>query len=383
MNFQPLKDFCDFYLPMLGIPMSDTVIYCNHEEIFRYSAGYDDPWLRIPTKRDALYNLYSCTKVATAVAATQLIERGELLPSDPLYAYFPEYKEMQVKKTAPDGSVTLVPATKPILVEHLLTMTSGMNYNLDTPSIAKVRRATNGLCPTLDIVRALADEPLESEPGEHYLYSLGLDVVGGLVELVSGLPLGEYMKRNIFDPLGMTETGFTMDETIVPRMASQYRYNEETGAPEKIPVSENPYRFGSAYQSAGAGLISSVKDQILFADALANMGKGKSGERILSPAGVDVLRANRFDESKLSEFPKYTFGYGYGYGVRTAVDPKTKGNLASDGEFGWDGARRSYISADPARKLAVFHAEHMNFPNAESVIFARLRNVIYACVESD
>ena len=383
MNFQPLKDFCDFYLPMLGVPMSDTVIYRNHEEIFRYSAGYDDPWLRIPTKRDALYNLYSCTKVATAVAATQLIERGELLPSDPLYAYFPEYKEMRVKKTAPDGSATLVPATKPILVEHLLTMTSGMNYNLDAPAIAKVRRATNGLCPTLDVVRALADEPLESEPGEHYLYSLGLDVVGGLVELVSGLPLGEYMKRNIFNPLGMTETGFTMDETIVPRMASQYRYNEETGAPEKIPVSENPYRFGSACQSAGAGLISSVKDQILFADALANKGKGKSGERILSPAGVDVLRANRFDESKLSEFPKYKFGYGYGYGVRTAIDPKTKGNLASVGDFGWDGARRSYISADPERKLAVFHAEHMNFPNADSVIFARLRNVIYACVESD
>ena len=383
MNFQPLKDFCDFYLPMLGVPMSDTVIYRNHEEIFRYSAGYDDPWLRTPTRRDALYNLYSCTKVATAVAATQLIERGELLPSDPLYAYFPEYKDMTVKKTAPDGSTVIVPAEKPILIEHLLTMTSGMNYDLTSPSIAAVRQSTYGACPTLDIVRALAKEPLESEPGEHYLYSLGLDVMGGVIELVSGLSLGDYMKRNIFDPLGMTETGFTMDERIVPRMASQYRYNEETGAPEKIPVSENPYRFGTAYQSAGAGLISSVRDQILFADALANMGKGKSGHRILSPAGVDVLRANRFDAAKLAEFPKSKFGYGYGYGVRTAVDPKTRGNLASVGEFGWDGARRSYISADPERKLAVFHAEHMNFPNADSVIFARLRNVIYACVESD
>lgn len=383
MNFQPLKDFCDFYLPMLGIPMSDTVIYRNHEEIFRYSAGYDDPWLRTPVRKDARYHLYSCTKVATAVAAMQLIERGEILPSDPLYAYFPEYKDMKVKKTAPDGSVTLVPATKPILIEHLLTMTSGMNYNLNAPSIAAVRQSTYGACPTLDIVRALAKEPLEFEPGEHYLYSFGLDVIGGLVELSSGLPLGEYMKRNIFDPLGMTETGFTMDETVVPHMASQYRYNEETGAPEKIPVSENPYRLGTAYQSGGAGLISTVHDQILFADALANMGKGKSGHRILSPAGVDVLRANRFDAAKLAEFSKSGFGYGYGYGVRTAIDPKARGNLTSPGEFGWDGAKRSYISADPACRLAIFHAEHMNFPNADSVIFARLRNIIYACVGSD
>lgn len=383
MNFQPLKDFCDFYLPTLGVPMSDTVICLDHKEIFRHTAGYDDPWLRTPTKRDALYNLYSCTKVATAVAATQLIERGEILPSDPLYAYFPEYKDMTVKRTAEDGSVTLAPATKPILIEHLLTMTAGLNYDLDTPSIRKVREKTYGACPTLDIVRALAGEPLEFEPGEHYRYSLCLDIVGGLIELVSGLSLGEYMKRNIFDPLGMTETGFETSPTVVSRMASQYRYNEQTGAPEKMPVSENPYRLGTAYQSGGAGLISSLKDQILFADALANMGKGKSGERILSSAGVDILRANRFDAAKLSEFHKYTFGYGYGYGVRTAIDPKTKGNLTSLGEFGWDGARCSYLSADPFRRLAIFHAEHMNFPNMESLIFPRLRNVIYSCVESD
>lgn len=383
MNFQPLMDFCDFYLPMLGIPMSDTVIWQDHKEIFRYSAGYDDPWLRTPVRKEARYNLYSCTKVATAVAAVQLIERGELLPTDPLYAYFPEYRNMRIKETAPDGSVTYRSAQKPILIEHLLTMTSGMNYDLSSPSVLRVREESGGRCPTLDIVRALAAEPLAFEPGTQYLYSLGLDVIGGLVELVSGLPLGEYMKRNIFDPLGMNETGFDMNESVIPYMASQYRYNESTGAPEKIPVSENPYRFGPAYQSGGAGLISSVKDQILFADALANCGRGKSGQRILSSAGIDVLRANRFDASLLAQFPKSAYGYGYGYGVRTAICPKEKGNLTSVGEFGWDGAKSSYLSADPEKRLAIFHAEHMNFTNPGEVIYPRLRNIIYSCIESD
>ena len=159
MNFQPLRDFLDYYLPMLGVPGSDTVIFKGREAVFRHTSGFDSLRFRTPMRDNALYNIYSCTKVATCVAAIQLIERGEILASDPLYAYFPEYRDMTVKVTNEDGSVEYRPARNPILVQHLLTMTAGFNYNLGASSIKKAKEETGGKAPTLEIVRALASEP--------------------------------------------------------------------------------------------------------------------------------------------------------------------------------------------------------------------------------
>ena len=110
MKFQPLRDFMDFYLPMIGVPGSDLVIYKDHDEIFRYQSGFDNLNYRTPVRTDALYNLYSCTKVATCVAATQLIERGEILATDPVYAYFPEYKNIKIRVKNEKGEESILPA---------------------------------------------------------------------------------------------------------------------------------------------------------------------------------------------------------------------------------------------------------------------------------
>ncbi|MBR5818069.1 MAG: beta-lactamase family protein, partial [Clostridia bacterium] len=130
MNFQPLKDFLDGYLSMLGIPGSDTSIYLDHKEIFRYSAGYDNILLKTPMRQDLIYNIYSCTKIATMVATAQLIERGEISLLDPVYAYIPEFRDVKVKVTDERGNVVgSRPATRPMLIKHLVSMTSGLNYN--------------------------------------------------------------------------------------------------------------------------------------------------------------------------------------------------------------------------------------------------------------
>lgn len=370
----------DGYLPMLGVPGTDLVIYKDHEEIFRYQSGYDSLKLGTPVNPNALYHMYSCTKVATCVAATQLIERGEILNSDPIFAYFPEFADITVKHTLPDGTVEIRPAEKVLTVEHLLTMTGGLDYNLNRPGIRRVIEETEGRAPTLDIVRALAEEPLLFEPGTKYQYSLGLDVIGGLVELVSGMSLGEYFEKNIFAPLGMSETSFGVTEEKLARMASQYQYNPETGEVTEISKAQNAFNFGTEYQSGGAGLISSVKDQILFADALANYGVGKNGNRILSKAGVELMSSNHLHPSALAEFRTLgqVKGYGYGYGVRTNLDPTFGGNLSPVGEFGWDGARGSYFSCDPKNRVAFFYAEHMG--GLHPVILPRLRNVVYSCL---
>ena len=379
MNFQPLKDFLDYYVPMVGVPGSDTVIYRGREPVFRHVTGYDSLKMRTPLREDALYNLYSCSKVATCVAAVQLIEKGEILATDPLYAYFPEYKDMTVKHTLEDGTVEYRPAQNPILIQHLLTMTAGFNYNLSLPSIVRVQQQTGGRAPTLDIVRALASEPLEFDPGERYHYSLGLDVVGGLVELVSGKPFSEYMKENIFEPLGMNNTYFRMNDDIKSRLAAQYDYDSVNKCAVEVPKDHVPYRFGSEYDSGGAGIISSVDDYVLLADALTHFGVGKTGERILSKAGVNLMRTNALDEKTFPYFNvPHMRGYSYGYGVRVNLTPARYGNLSPVGEFGWDGAKCAYISSDPENEISIFHAEHIG--SLHSVIQPRLRNLIYSCL---
>ena len=380
MNFQPLKDFMDSYIPMLGVPGTDIVIYKDHEEIFRYQSGYDSVAEGTPVRPDALYHMYSCTKVATCVAATQLIERGDILPTDPVYAYFPEYRDIKIKTKNPDGTESIAPAKNILTVEHLLTMTGGLDYNLNRPGILRVKKETDGRAPTLDIVRALAEDPFDFEPGARYQYSLCLDVIGGIVELVSGMSLGEYMKKNLFEPLGMKNTSFGMTEEKKARLATQYAYDPAKGSAKELPIDYNPYAFGSEYESGGAGLISCVDDQILFADALAHYGMGKTGNRILSKAAVELMSSNHLtpDVLKTLDMPQAR-GYGYGYGVRSNIDPVMGGNLSPVGEFGWDGARGSYFSADPKNRLAFFYAEHMG--GLHPVILPRLRNLVYSCIE--
>lgn len=381
MNFEPLKNFLDTCLPTLSIPGSDTVIYKDHKEVFRYQSGYDNIAAHTPVRPDALYHMYSVTKVSTCVAATQLIERGEILVTDPISAYFPEYRHMGVRIDLGNGRSEIEDAKNPILIGHLLTMTAGLDYNLNRPAINRVRAATAGKCPTLDIVRALAEEPLGFEPGTDYRYSLCLDVIGGLVELVSGKKLGDYMKEYIFDPLGMKNTSFGLTESKLARLATQYNYDGVSKSAVEIPKNHNPYVFGSEYDSGGAGLISTVEDQILLADALTNMGVGKSGNRILSSYGVNLMRTNNLHGKAHDTFnTKHLTGYGYGYGVRTNLYPEQAGNLMPVGEFGWDGAKLSYLSACPENGVAIFHAEHMGSMHA--VVIPRLRNVIYHCLDA-
>ena len=382
MNFIPLKDFLDNCLPMLGIPGSDTVIYKGRKEIFRYQSGYDNIEKRTPVRADALYHMYSVSKVSIAVAAAQLIERGEIMITDPVSAYFPEYKNLTVRYKNPDGTEEIREAKETLLIKHLLTMSGGLDYNLNRNGIRRVKEETGGKCPTLDIVRALAEEPLCFEPGTDYKYSLCLDVVGGIVELVSGKKLSEYMAENIFLPLGMKNTSFGLTESKAEHLATQYLFDEETKSAREVAKNYNPYVFGSEYDSAGAGLISTVEDQILLADALTHMGLGRSGNRILSPYTVNLMRTNMLNEHQRKSFYGHgnqAKGYGYGLGVRTNMHPEECGNLMPAGEFGWDGARLSYLSACPESGISIFHAEHMG--KFHGTVIPRLRNIIYSCLD--
>jgi len=378
MNFKPLSDFLSSFLPSLGIPSSDTVVYRNHEELFRFTYGYDSLHLGTPARPDALYNMYSITKVSTATAGMQLLERGKIMLNDPLYKYFPEYRDMTVKTEEGER-----PAVSPILIRHLFSMSAGLNYDVNSPSLCKVKSETEGRAPTLDVVRAIANEPLEFEPGARFKYSLCHDVLGGLIELVSGMPLSEYMRKNIFEPLGMLNTGFQRTKDRFALMASEYSLDSKSGRVFEMDKTKNHFVIGTEYESAGAGLISSVDDQILLADALAMGGVGRSGERILSRFSVDLMRSNALNDDALSGFRReipHMASYGYGLGVRTNMEPLLTGNLSSKGEFGWDGARGSLLFADPCTGISVFNAEHVTGFGSNPTVHPRLRNLVYSCI---
>lgn len=383
MKFQPLRDFLDNYLPRLGVPGSDTLVYHKGKEIFRYQSGYGDLEKKTPVNPNGLYNLYSCTKVATMCTLLTLLERGEIHLYDPVYAYLPAYRELTVRFQKENGEWDVRPAQTVMTIRHLMSMCSGMDYDMNAPAIQEVYKATDGRCPTLQTVNAMAKKPLQFDPGTNFKYSLSHDVIGGVIEVVSGKPFGQYMREVLLDPIGMYNTTFKADDSIFARMNKQYRLDKEHHCAIEKPVSENVCRFGSEYESGGGGLISCVDDYILLTEMLTHKGVAPNGERILADATVELLRTNVLAGKALDSFhridPSRTLGYGYGLGVRVMMEPAEGGSLSSVGEFGWDGAAHSYLSADPLAELSIFHAEHMS-GGLHEYINPRLRNVVYACV---
>ena len=381
MNFQPLRDFLDYYLPGMGVPGSDTVIYMDHKEIFRHTSGFDSLAKRTPMRKDLMFNIYSCSKLATAVAALQLIERGELVVTDPVYAYLPEFKNLTVKVKDDSGNVIGTrPCEKTMLVKHLLTMTSGMNYNMRSKSIENAVAVSEGRAPTVQVCSAMAGEPLEFEPGDDYYYSLSLDVMAALVEVISGKRFSDYMAENVFLPIGMNDTGYHPDPSKSDRFAAHYSYDPKTHTSTEIPFEQCHCRLGPDYDSGGGGIVSTVDDYILFVDALANGGVAKNGNRILCSRSIELMRANALNRKQNETFATlWNSGYGYGYGVRTNVDPYPSGNLTPKGAFGWDGYKLCVAHADPDNRLAMFHAEHMG--GLHSVVIPRLRNLMYSCLD--
>lgn len=257
-------------------------------------------------------------------------------------------------------------------------MTAGFDYNLNSESVKKYQKETEGKFPTRMIAKALSEQPLGFEPGTRWNYSLCHDVLGAFIEVVSGMKFSEYLKKNIFEPLGMNDTGFERNEKIYSQMFPQYLFDNETQKANEIGKEASNFVLGTEYESGGAGLISTADDYIKFADALANGGVGKDGIRILSPRTIDLMRENRLSESVIKDFNWVQLaGYGYGLGVRTMMNRGKGGAIGQVGEFGWGGAAGAYVMIDPDNNISVFYGQHM-LNNLEPFIHPRIRNLVYS-----
>ncbi len=386
MNFRALDTYLDSVLEEKNVPGFGIAVYYRGELAHHYTGGYADLARGIPVAPDTLFNLYSASKIATVTATMQLWEQGRFQLDDPVSAYLPEFREMTVEETGPDGEKTLRPAKTPITIRHLLSMQAGLANPLGIPAVQKVREETGGRCPTREIVRAAAGAPLAFEPGTHFRYSYCHDVLGALVEVVSGERFGDYLRRHIFEPVGMPDTGFGVPEEKRSRMAVEYyNYDSRTKTARSTELRYGyDMRLGPDYESGGGGLASSVPDYAKLAQTLCARGLAPSGERILQPETVERIRENQLSAEALTDFDKFggpsKFGYGYGLGVRTLMDRERNGSRSQNGEFGWDGMLGSYVLIDPEAEVAIFYAQHEG-GSPWWDWHGEMRNAAYSCLE--
>ena len=386
MDFSAVKNIMDG-LTSWKVPGNSISICIDNKEVFSYQSGYSDYENKIPMGKDALFNIYSCSKVVTVVAALQLYEKGLFSLDAPLYDFIPEYKNMCIKDA--DGNIS--EAKKYITLRHLFTMTSGMTYDCDTLAFKKARELTDGKMDTVTVAKCLAQDPLTFEPGEKWVYSLAHDVLAAVVEVVSGKKFRDYVRENIFLPLGMNNS-YYHNELVRDKMSQQYRFqvfNEQDIANLKNGFKnsfaeglsnvgkELGYAFGSEYDSGGAGITTSVPDYSRFASALANGGIGATGEKILDPKTITLLHTDQLSEQLHIDYDNDVLkGYGYGLGVKTMIDVAKSGGYGNLGEFGWGGAAGASTFINPELKLSMFYAQHVLNPQDE--YYQRdVRNAVY------
>ena len=391
MDFSNLRNFMD-YMAQSRTPGNAVEVYHQGKLAFRYVSGYSNWEEKTPLSGNELYNIYSCSKLATVTAGTQLLERGIFLLSDPLYEYIPEFRQMYVKEK--DG--TIRKAVRPITVGDLFSMTAGFTYNFSLPGFQNAKEKTQGSMDTVETIKCVASDPLSSDPGTHWQYSICHDVLAALISVISGQKFRDYMKANIFDPLDMGQTFYHHTEETLRQTAQQYRFESYNQQCEDIVEAQKhgsgndgyfknvgktvSHILGEEYDSGGAGIITSVSDYAKLAAALANFGTGLNGEQILSRASVNYMRLNRLNDAQLQDFnwPQLR-GCGYGLGVRTHMDPRKSGLICNTGEFGWGGAAGASVIVDPDIGLGVFYAQHILNPR-EEYYQPRLRNIVYSCL---
>lgn len=362
MNFEPLRALME-QLIAEGVPGCEVAVCRGHKVLFHECAGFSDAARQRPATPSDRYLLYSCTKPVTAVAAMQCLERGLFSLDDPVALYLPRWARVRVR----DGETLRPPRTTPT-VRHLLTMTAGLSYDMNRPWLKELPDGS-----AREIADRLADDPLDFDPGARFQYSLCHDVLGGVIEAVSGLSLREFMRRSIFDPLGMTRTDFQPNGRPNPRLAALYDY--DASARRVVPRSGfNEFAFSPNYFSGGAGLTSCAEDYLRFADALACGGVGADGARILRPESIDLLRSEQLPTFRADGGFTCTCGsdYGYGLGVRTRM-AFTNGTPGNRGEFGWDGAAGADLTVDPASRLSMVYLQHVRgWPEMVGCIHLRL-----------
>jgi CubicO group peptidase (beta-lactamase class C family) len=354
--------------------------------------GMRDRERSLPVEADTVWRLASMTKPITSVAAMMLYEEGGFELKDPIARWIPAFEHMRVYKQGSALKPETRPATEPIRMWHLLTHTSGLTYGFHhaQPVDAMYRSAGFewGSPPDADLAACCdmwASMPLLFEPGTEFNYSVATDVLGRVVEVISGQPLDEFFRARILEPLGMTDTGFWVEGPAADRLAAAYMANPTgTSAPAQL-INGAAARSRPAAWSGGGGLIGTAGDYLRFAELMRRGGE-LDGTRLLSPRTVAYMVRNQLpggvDLERFGRplFAETTFdGIGFGLGFSVVIDPAAGKVLTSAGEFGWGGAFSTSFFVAPAEDLTVLFFTQL-LPSSTHPLRSQLRQLVYQSI---
>jgi CubicO group peptidase (beta-lactamase class C family) len=370
------------------------VTVSRHGKLAHVSAcGQRDLEAGLPVEPDTLWRIYSMTKPITSVAAMMLYEEGGFQLTDPVSRYIPAFADCRVFTGGSDISYTTAPVTEPVRIWHLLTHTSGLTYGFHRSHPVDAIYRANGFewgsprdTDLAGICEKFASLPLLFQPGSEWNYSVATDVLGRLVEVVSGQRLDEFFAERIFRPLGMTDTAFWAGPEAAGRLAVLYSRGAEGKATRMDAMGKAALRE-PAYLSGGGGLVSSAADYHRFTGMLLHRPDSPAGEldgvRLLSPRTVAYMTINHLPgNADLDTFGRPLYaesvfqGVGFGLGFAVQLDPAASKTLCSAGEFNWGGAASTTFWVDPAEQLTVsFFTQLM--PSSVYPIRPQLRQLVY------
>lgn len=326
-----------------------------------HAAGMADVELKQTMSPDTIFRIYSLTKPVAAAATLMLYEEGRFLLTDPISRFLPLFSAAKVFKKKDGQNIQTEALQREITIHDLLTHTAGIGRDalFGTPVGSLYREAdlTNREKSLADVTQQLATLPLLHQPGKTWDYSLSTDVLAHLVEVVSDMSFAEFVRQRIFQPLGMNDTGYYVPDHDGHRLASVYDTMQKP--PKKVEAAEtSPYRQEPSLYSGSAGLVSTVSDYYRFAQCLLNKGEWEN-QRILQAETVTLMTTNQLSPHLLpyalpwQHTKHYTVGYGFGYGVRVRMDTSAGNEPGSEGEFGWAGAKNTYLWVDPKKQLVL------------------------------
>ncbi len=339
---------------------ANIMVLHKGKEIFFDCYGYADKENKFPVKRDTIFRLFSMSKPITAVATMILVERGEIDVRDAVSKYIPAFAGQKVWC---DGKE--VPAERDITVWDCLNMTTGIPYpDLSFESGRQMdelfkeliaRRESGEVVTTMDYVNRIAQIPLAFQPGERWMYGLSADILGAVIEAVSGKKYSKFLQDEIFLPLGMKDTGFYVPADKEWRFAKNY----DMVNGELVPFTRSHlgeyYKQDVAFESGGAGMVSTIEDYSHFTQMLVNGGT-YNGVRILGRKTIAYMAQNHLRPEQMGALNwDSNLGCGYGCLMRVLINQSAAGTNGSLGEFGWDGWTGNYMTVDPSEELTILY----------------------------
>jgi CubicO group peptidase (beta-lactamase class C family) len=377
------------YLDSSRLPCALVRVMHKGELVHESVQGFADVASGRPIDRDTIFRIYSMTKPIVSVALMMLVEEGRLQIDDPVHRYISSWKNLRVYEggTLKTGWKTGAPR-RPMQVIDLLRHTAGLTYGfqLNTNVDAAYRRLGIGEIEKGDMTLArmielLAELPLEFSPGDWWNYSVATDVVGWLVQVISGMPLEDYLERRIFRPLGMVDTGFHVRDGQAHRLATCYQPNPKGGLSVQDQAETSSFLKPPSFVSGGGGLVSTADDYMRFAEALRTGTPRLVGRKTLElmtanhlPGGKDLPQLSR---SAFSEAAYEGVGFGLGFATTTAVH-KTM-IAGNNGDYFWGGAASTFFWVDPAEELSVLFLTQL-IPSSTWPVRRQLRTMVYSAV---